>query len=113
MKYTHYAPNAPVLLIEPDLKAVQQAIDQLQQQQHKIALLAPQNFAHLQADYYFSFGEEHEIEQMSAKLYDVLRACDKTNATIILATATEQAGVGAAIMNRLEKAAGGNWYQVK
>lgn len=113
MKYTHYAPNAPVLLIEPDLQKVEQAIDQLQQQQHKIALLAPQNFAHLQADYYFSFGEEHENEQMSAKLYDVLRACDKTAATIILATATERVGVGAAIMNRLEKAAGGNWYQVK
>ena len=49
---------------------------------------------------------------MSATLYDALRACDKTDATIILATATKKAGVGTAIMNRLEKAAGGKWYSL-
>lgn len=111
MKYTHYAPNAPVYLIEQDLQKIEQAIQALQQQNHKVALLAPQNLANTKADYYFSFGHEHELEQMSANLYDALRACDKTDATIILATITERKGVGTAIMNRLEKAAGGNWYQ--
>jgi len=49
---------------------------------------------------------------MGATLYNALRACDKTPATIILATATSTEGVGAAIMNRLEKASGGKWYSV-
>ncbi|MER1957517.1 MAG: L-threonylcarbamoyladenylate synthase [Solibacillus sp.] len=111
MKYTHYAPNAPVYLIEQDLQIMQQAVQTLQQQQHKVAVLAPENFAAVNADYYFSFGHEYELDQMSANLYDALRACDKTDATIILATTTERKGVGTAIMNRLEKAAGGNWYQ--
>ncbi|MCH7320556.1 threonylcarbamoyl-AMP synthase [Solibacillus sp. MA9] len=111
MKYTHYAPDAPVYLIDQDKNQIECAVEKLQQQQHKVALLAPQKFDDVNADYFFSFGDEHELEQMSGKLYDALRACDKTDATIILATVTERKGVGTAIMNRLEKAAGGNWYQ--
>jgi L-threonylcarbamoyladenylate synthase len=111
MKYTHYAPNAPVYLIEPERAMIERAIKQLQLQQHRIALLAPQHFDDIEVDYYFSFGQVNEVEQMSALLYDALRACDKTDATIILATSTVSQGVGRAIMNRLEKAAGGNWYK--
>ena len=47
---------------------------------------------------------KNEIEQMGAIFMMRLRACDKTDATIILATTTAKHGVGTAIMNRLEKA---------
>lgn len=109
MKYTHYAPEAPVYLIEANKEAIETAIAELKPE-HKVALLAPESFKEIKADYYFSFGNAHDLEQMSASLYDALRACDKTDATIILATATSKTGVGTAIMNRLEKAAGGKWY---
>lgn len=111
MKYTHYAPEAPLYLIEANKEAIKTAIAELQPE-HKVALLAPENFEEIKADYYFTFGKEHDLEQISASLYDALRACDKTDATIILATATSKAGVGKAIMNRLEKAAGGKWYSL-
>lgn len=111
MKYTHYAPEAPVYLIEENEQAVMQAIYALQQQGHQVALLAPQSFRHVRANYFFAFGESEKTEQMAATLYDALRSCDKTDATIILATATAKKGVGVAIMNRLEKAAGGQWYK--
>lgn len=110
MKYTHYAPNAPVYLLQAG-QDVEQAVAALQQQGHKVALLAPTEFAHIAAEYYFTFGEAGQLEQMGATLYDALRQCDKTDATIILATTTSSQGVGAAIMNRLEKAAGGRWYK--
>ncbi|WP_283779018.1 Sua5 family C-terminal domain-containing protein, partial [Lysinibacillus sp. D4B1_S16] len=45
-------------------------------------------------------------------LYHALRACDKTTATVILATTTSTEGVGTAIMNRLEKASGGKCYSL-
>lgn len=111
MKYTHYAPEAPVYLIEANQEAVETAIAELKPE-HKVALLAPEDFYETKADYYFSFGKADNLEQMSASLYDSLRACDKTDATIILATATSKTGVGTAIMNRLEKAAGGKWYSL-
>ena len=110
MKYTHYAPNAPVYLLEEGAD-IAQAIMTLQAQQHKVALLAPTSYATLPADYYFTFGEAAHLEEMANTLYDALRSCDKTDATIILATTTSTEGVGAAIMNRLEKAAGGKWYK--
>ena len=111
MKYTHYAPDAPVYLIDANKEAIEKAITELKPE-HKVALLAPDSFKEINADYYFSFGNAHDLEQMSASLYDALRACDKTDATIILATATSKSGVGTAIMNRLEKAAGGKWYSL-
>ncbi|KAB0441247.1 MULTISPECIES: L-threonylcarbamoyladenylate synthase [Lysinibacillus] len=112
MKYTHYAPNAPVYLINCHDGEVSKAVQQLQQQGHAVALLAPENFQHSKADFYFSVGEEGSKEEMGASLYHALRACDKTTATVILATTTSTEGVGAAIMNRLEKASGGKWYSL-
>lgn len=110
MKYTHYAPNAPVLLVDCDVEKVNKAVQQLQAQGQKVALLAPDNFRDINADFYFSIGVAHRKEEMGATLYHALRACDKTAASIILATTTSSKGIGAAIMNRLEKASGGKWY---
>lgn len=110
MKYTHYAPNAPVFLIACCEETVNKAVRQLQHEGHSVALLAPTHFHMSKADFYFSVGEAGSQKEMGATLYNALRACDKTTATIILATATSTEGVGAAIMNRLEKASGGKWY---
>lgn len=112
MKYTHYAPNAPVFLIDSNVEVVSQAIHKLRTEGQKVALLAPNNFAKISVDYFFPVGNEGIKEEMGAALYHALRACDKTEATIILATTTSEEGVGAAIMNRLEKAAGGKWYTI-
>lgn len=112
MKYTHYAPEAPVYLIEKKKEYIETAIQKLKEEGQRIALLAPSDYSDVQADYFFPFGHEGNQEEMGANLYDALRACDKTNATIILATTTSADGVGAAIMNRLEKAAGGKWISI-
>lgn len=106
MKYTHYAPNAPVYLISNNKEVVEKALFKLGNEGIKVALLAPAPFIELKADYFFPFGDEGD------KLYDALRACDKTDASIILATETSAEGVGAAIMNRLQKAAGGKWFRL-
>ena len=107
MKYTHYAPDAPVYLIEANEHKIVTAIEALKADGHIVALIAPQQLQVKQANYFFNVGNENELEQYSAHLYDALRACDKTEATIILAVATSKQGVGAALMNRLEKAATG------
>ena len=111
MKYVHYAPNAPVYLIENNHQVVRQAIQKLKSEDHKVALLAPVSYHPIEVDFFFPYGEEGNQEEMSAKLYDDLRACDKTEATIILATTTSKEGIGVAIMNRLEKASGNRWYK--
>lgn len=109
MKYTHYAPNAPVLLIEPDAQKIIIAIEKLQADGKKVALLAMTSLRQQTANYFFSFGETKD--EMAAHLYDALRACDATDADVILAATTDEDGVGAAIMNRLEKAAGNAYFK--
>lgn len=111
MKYTHYAPDAPVLQIAQDVTTVQEALVALHAQGKKVALLAPDAFSTLAADWFFTFGDGSH-EQMAAHLYDALRACNATEADVVLATVTDKSDMGAAIMNRLEKAAGGHWYEV-
>lgn len=108
MKYTHYAPNAPVYLIKEN-EQMTTIVNRLKAEGHKIALLAPHKYESLDVDYFLSFGDGHDLQEIGAKLYDHLRQCDKTDATIILATVTTEAGVGSAIMNRLQKAAGDQW----
>ena len=108
MKYTHYAPNAPVYLIEQDEQQILQAIQTIHQQGKKVALLAPQSYEHLSPNWFFTLGENKE--EMAANLFHALRACDLTDTDIVLATVTGTDGVGSAIMNRLEKSAGGKWF---
>ena len=110
MKYIHYAPEAPVYLIDAEAD-VAQAIADLQQQGHKVALLAFNEFDKLFADYFYPLGARDELNTIGANLYDALRSCDKTDSTIILVTVTSTSGVGSAIMNRLQKAAGEKWYK--
>lgn len=51
MKYTHYAPNAPVYLIDCDVEKVNEAVLHLQRQGHRVALLAPVNFEEIKVDF--------------------------------------------------------------
>lgn len=110
MKYAHYAPDAPVYLIEADEQIVAKAIEQCQKQGQKVAVIGPHELANEEANWYFSIGHISEIEKMAMNLYKALRQCDSTDADLILAIETGLDGVGEAFMNRLQKAANGRRY---
>lgn len=112
MKYAHYAPNAPVYLIEASTQIVQNAVEHIHINQKKVALIATELFSEVHADYFFSLGQEDQLEDAAHLLYEALRNCDKTDADIVLVPAFSKQGVGTAIMNRLEKASNGNWYKI-
>lgn len=110
MKYAHYAPNAPVYLIKPDILAVKKAVKDIQSKGQTVALLAPEVFGEASANWFFSFGDSTNIHTSAQVLYAHLRACDDTTADLVLATVPDITGVGLAIFNRLEKAATGKWW---
>ena len=110
MKYTHYAPDAPVYMID-EADNIAQAVAELQANGHKVALLAFDEHKSVQCDYFYALGSRNHLDVIGANLYDALRSCDKTDATVILVTVTPTDGVGSAIMNRLQKAAGEKWYK--
>ena len=51
-------------------------------------------------------GSLSDLSTVAKNLFEALRKCDDLGADIILAEAYEEKGVGVAIMNRLNKAAG-------
>ncbi|ETP67743.1 tRNA threonylcarbamoyladenosine biosynthesis protein [Planococcus glaciei] len=100
MKYMHYAPEAPVYLIENDQALVEKAIEHVQKDGKKVAVLSTVEFP--LADYYFRLSAE--------TLYDSLRKCDRTDVDLILATVSPAPKRNVAMMNRLEKAADHKWF---
>lgn len=110
MKYMHYAPEAPLYLIEPDIGKIKKAIDNLHLKGEKVAVIGPDELTVSNANWYFAIGPLCNKEAMASNLYRALRQCDLTEATVILAVETDLEGVGAAFMNRLEKASEGKQH---
>ncbi len=110
MKYLHYAPEAPLYVINYDADKIREAIDNLHTEGKKVAVIGPDELGISGADWYFAIGSAGNNEAMATNLYGALRKCDLTEADLILAVETDLAGVGAAVMNRLMKAAEGKHY---
>lgn len=110
MKYLHYAPEAPLYVINYDAVKICAAIDKLHAEGKKVALIGPDELGITGADWYFAIGMAGNNEAMATNLYGALRKCDLTEADLILAVETDLAGVGAAVMNRLMKAAEGKHF---
>lgn len=107
MKYTHYAPDAPLILIDGKQGFFQQIIEQYQAVGKKVAVMVPEEHKHdYQADYLVCSGSLANLHSIAAKLYDTLRTFNDLDVDIILAEVYPEAGIGHAIMNRLLKAAG-------
>lgn len=110
MKYRHYAPEAPLFIIESDKEKISNAVNKLQKEHKKTAIIGPDSLRVPNADWYFAIGSSESTEEMAVNLYKALRQCDMIDADIILAVETDLAGVGAAFMNRLEKASDGKRF---
>lgn len=110
MKYMHYAPEAPLFVISPDTTTIREAVETLHREGKRVAIIGPDDLDVLAADWYFAVGPRNNNDAMASHLYRALRQCDLTEADIILAVETDLTGVGAAVMNRLIKAADGKRY---
>ncbi len=59
-----------------------------------------------EADVYFSAGTRNSAKEAAERLYRILRECDDEGVELIFSECPNDEGVGAAVMNRLIKAAG-------
>lgn len=113
MKYKHYAPNAPMTLLEGDPKsmpgAFRRTVRRLQQEGRTVGVLASHEVVtalqgivpqELLADY----GPQGDLLTIAANIYEELIAFNDTAADVLLGEGTTDKGLGLAIMNRLHKA---------
>lgn len=102
MKYTHYAPDAPVFMAEgPDAP--------------KRILEAAKNYQRPGVLYYrttvpglpISICAGNTAAEYAARLFYALRSFDEMGADVIFAMPPEADGIGEAVLNRLRKSCGG------
>ncbi|AIM16420.1 MULTISPECIES: L-threonylcarbamoyladenylate synthase [Neobacillus] len=107
MKYRHYAPNAPLYLVSGTREFLQRLVEEKQKEGLRVGVLTTEEFAgEYEADEVLICGQRSELDTVASALYDVLRRFNQLNVDIIFSEMFPNIGVGHAIMNRLEKAAG-------
>lgn len=107
MKYRHYAPNAPFVLVNGSREFLQSLVNEHHKKGERVGVLTTAESLHdYDADVVIACGERHNLATVAAQLYSTLREFNETNVDLILSETFPSTGVGHAIMNRLLKAAG-------
>lgn len=109
MKYTHYAPDAPFVLVDGSPEFLQQLVDKERGAGRKIGILTTEErMDFYKADSIIPAGKRSNPETIAQHLYEALRAFNEAGVDKIFGEVFPKTGVGVAIMNRLEKSAGGH-----
>jgi L-threonylcarbamoyladenylate synthase len=112
MKYTHYAPAAPMILAEGEYPAIagllaKEVSKALAAGERVGAIVSNETVSLLPADVQsVVYGEREDLEAIAVNLYGCLRHFDRFPVDIIFAEGVPEIGIGLAIMNRMRKAAG-------
>ncbi|KKH49364.1 L-threonylcarbamoyladenylate synthase [Methanosarcina sp. 1.H.A.2.2] len=115
-KYSHYAPDAQVVLVEGEIRKVSEKIDALLEnylrEGKKVGLLLSDETAgffaseRLSAHECFLLGSRKGPEEAARRLFEGLRVLDAKGLDVILADGSfNPSGLGAALLNRLREAA--------
>ena len=113
MKYTHYAPCAPLTLLlaaPADLPAAVRRV-LAEAAGKKVGLLLTDETAaallgEVDAHVLVRLGARSDMHAIAARLYEALRSFDDRHVDCIFGEALDETGLGLAVMNRLKKAAG-------
>ena len=109
MKYRHYAPRAPLVLVD-----VNDENQWLELQKHvadtekRIGFIGSQeSCAQLPENIFcFALAQKQEIDRAAANLFKAIRKMDELAIELIFAETWPDTGIGTALMNRLRKASG-------
>lgn len=104
MKYKHYAPSAPLLLVDGDAHHIQKVINKQKEYGMRVGVMAStQTLSKIHAEQNAPLGDS--LTEIAAHVYDVLRSFSIENVDIIISETFPEKGIGKAVMNRLYKAA--------
>ena len=111
MKYRHYAPRADLTIVEGPSDKVVETMNRLaaeaEESGKKVGMIATdETKSRYPHGIVMSLGARSNEEEIAQHLFEVLRKFDDTDVDCIFSESFEDAAIGAAIMNRLLKAAG-------
>jgi len=111
MKYTHYSPRGEVQIVSGELEDVVETICRLKKEKEalglKVGILATDETKdRYQNAIILSMGSRKDVASIAANLFAAFRRFDQEGAEVIFAESIEEKSLGAAVMNRMLKAAG-------
>ena len=111
MKYRHYAPKAPLYIVEGKAEDVvryinAEAVKNAAKGELTGILATEETKKSYTGGMVFCVGKRAEAETIAAGLFDTLRSFDETGVGVIYSESFADNPLGTAIMNRLLKAAG-------
>ncbi|WP_416147776.1 L-threonylcarbamoyladenylate synthase [Salipaludibacillus sp. HK11] len=108
MKYTHYAPTAPLTLVDGDFRYFCEKINDARAEGKKVgALITDEYRGETNATKEVLLGSVNNLSTVAKQLYPSLRSFAEDEVDVIFAQVFPETELGSAIMNRLRKAAGG------
>ncbi|MGL5414205.1 MAG: L-threonylcarbamoyladenylate synthase [Clostridium sp.] len=111
MKYRHYAPNAKLKIImgnrEKTIEKIRKMVHNYKDEGKRVGiLLATESKGSYDLGEQIVIGSYNDLNEVASNLFEALRKFNEIGVDIILAEGFEEKGLGIAIMNRLNKAAG-------
>jgi L-threonylcarbamoyladenylate synthase len=110
MKYRHYAPETPLILVggysENRVLRIKELIKKYQKQNKRVGVLASLETKEFykEANLVLVPGSKKRLKTVAKNLFKIFREFDKKGLDIILAETFPKKEIGFAVMNRLEKA---------
>ena len=108
MKYRHYAPDAPVTLVEGEYTKTYKWIKENANEHNAIICFEEFSKDFKDYSYVYSLGSFKNLNMAAQKTFDLLRKCDQLNVSHIYVQSPKNIGLGNSIINRLEKASAGD-----
>ena len=105
MKYRHYAPTAPLVLLSGDGEKVFSFLAEEQARKKCAILCYEEEVSALQNQNLICIGKRNDLETQAKRLFHALRQADLTDAEIIYAHLPPMEGIGLALYNRMIRAA--------
>ena len=105
MKYRHYAPTAPLILLSGEDDKVLTFLQQAQREKNCAVLCYDEEIAFLEQKNLLPVGSRSDLEAQAKRLFHALRDADGTDAEIIYAHLPPMEGLGLALYNRMIRAA--------
>ena len=105
MKYRHYAPSSPLVLLDGDEDCVIDFLQRAQNAEYCTILCYDEEVEHLRYERLIPIGARDDLSKQAENLFSALREADTLDGDVIYAHLPKKEGIGLALYNRMIRAA--------
>ncbi|MBP3376027.1 MAG: hypothetical protein J6L83_04630, partial [Clostridia bacterium] len=105
MKYKHYAPTSPLVLLDGDDSDVLNFLISEQKSKNCAIICYDEEIDYLEDKLLLPIGAKDDLKSHGKMIFSRLRQCDRISPEIIYAHLPDKSGLGLALYNRMIRAA--------